>query len=640
MFDAVGKERFKDAEIIVARMNKRHGHAPYVKQFNGECGAPGEFIHLTPSYVKTGVKSRFRAAGKTLLHQWGHFRWGLQDEHPKSTERLRSRFYFSTQTNRYEAVRCSLSSQGSIVQPLGNGSYRVCETNEGLPDHENCQFVPGFRVENPAKASVMDGRGTDEMDTFCEDSDDPFHAHNSEAPSKMNIICDGRSAWEVMKLHEDFERDEVNSARELSREDLIPEFKILQKDKQVCRVSLVVDRSGSMSGSLMEDLKRGLKKFVSYTISVGTEIGISSFSSDASIDCGMRQVDRQSDRDDFIGYCLNQYASGGTGIGDGILSGLGNLGDRTKGARIVVLTDGAQNSGKGPTHPFVLDQLDRAGVFVDVICFTKNADPAMLSLAERYGGSFYFDSDKSYSNSLNEAFLKGPCGGEEEEKDEEEVALLSAAGQISSPAEPVAGHFFVDEGLGEKTRILVDYAVPTSGAGSDAAGVSVNVCSPTGIVYTEDSPEYQVHTSFKSLTITIDKTEPGKWKYQIESRVGNVAQDYSINVISSVSSEEEEEEEEDEDPHVNKKVPIKLNSRLKNFRETFPSPMTVFVEALRGKDSVLNLNVTAFVDRPKSTELFLLPLLDDGFGADREKEDGIYSAFFSDYTAVGRYSFR
>ena len=69
--------------------------------------------------------------------------------------------------------------------------------------------------------------------------------------------------------------------------------------------------------------------------------------------------------------------------------------------------------------------------------------------------------------------------------------------------------------------------------------------------------------------------------------------------------------------------------------------MTVFAEVERGGDAVLNLTVTALVDRPFDDEsLFQFPLRDDGVGADKEKDDGVYSGYFSAYTAVGRYSFR
>ena len=85
--------------------------------------------------------------------------------------------------------------------------------------------------------------------------------------------------------------------------------------------------------------------------------------------------------------------------------------------------------------------------------------------------------------------------------------------------------------------------------------------------------------------------------------------------------------------------PILIKARMKDFEATFPYPMAVFAEATRGEDAVLNLNVTATVDRPYSAETFRFALKDDGLGPDLEKDDGVYSGLFADYDAVGRYSF-
>ena len=116
-----------------------------------------------------------------------------------------------------------------------------------------------------------------QIDAFCEKSDDPLHQHNYEAPNRMNIYCRGRSAWEVMQRHVDF-RDGNNPSRDIPEADLTPRFRILHQNARNCRVSLVVDRSGSMNDNgKMDKLKRGLVKFMRYTVKDGMEVGISSF---------------------------------------------------------------------------------------------------------------------------------------------------------------------------------------------------------------------------------------------------------------------------------------------------------------------------------------------------------------------------
>ena len=45
---------------------------------------PGEHIQLTPDYIndKNGARSYYGDAGKVILHEWGHLRWGLKEEYP------------------------------------------------------------------------------------------------------------------------------------------------------------------------------------------------------------------------------------------------------------------------------------------------------------------------------------------------------------------------------------------------------------------------------------------------------------------------------------------------------------------------------------------------------------------------------
>jgi len=363
------------------------------------------------------------------------------------------------------------------------------------------------------------------------------------------------------------------------------------------------------------------------------EVGMSSFSSGGSVDCNMQRINGPDDRRNFVNRCLNQRATGGTSIGSGLLSGLQNLGRDTEGGRIFILTDGEQSSGRGPTDPYVLSALDNSGAAVDVVCYTQAADKRMLSLAKRYNGAFYYDSDKAVSNSLNEAFLKNPCDDSDDGLVGDQ-SIISHAGTISPRDEPVTGHFSLDESIGSNFRVLVDY---DSNGGNP--GINVTLTSSDATVFTKTSPEYLDDPTFGTITISIpeDKTRLGKWLYEIQSS-SNRAQNYAINVIAGARTSVV--------VYGRKLVglsapkPITLKASLQSLQATFPAPMAVFAEVSRGgEDPVLNLQVTASVDRPNENSLFRFPLKDDGVGADRKKDDGIYSGYFSAYTATGRYSF-
>ena len=54
------------------------------------------------------------------------------------------------------------------------------------------------------QSCFLQPQGTENLDGFCDTQVDEFHFHNGESPSRMNRLCGGKSAWEVMEQHEDF----------------------------------------------------------------------------------------------------------------------------------------------------------------------------------------------------------------------------------------------------------------------------------------------------------------------------------------------------------------------------------------------------------------------------------------------------
>ncbi|PVD24283.1 hypothetical protein C0Q70_14754 [Pomacea canaliculata] len=76
-------------KIVISSTKSEYGDAPYVKQPEG-CGKPGLFMHLTPSYITNDTVSyKWGPRGQTIVHEWGHLRWGLFDEYSIKSEKTR-----------------------------------------------------------------------------------------------------------------------------------------------------------------------------------------------------------------------------------------------------------------------------------------------------------------------------------------------------------------------------------------------------------------------------------------------------------------------------------------------------------------------------------------------------------------------
>ena len=85
--------------------------------------------------------------GPTIVHEWGHLRWGLRDEYPVNGT---DRFYHSD--GAVSAVKCGKYMKGSHVDYVTRGE---CELNRttGLPTH-TCYFKP-LHSDPGVKASLM-----------------------------------------------------------------------------------------------------------------------------------------------------------------------------------------------------------------------------------------------------------------------------------------------------------------------------------------------------------------------------------------------------------------------------------------------------------------------------------------------------
>ena len=98
------------------------------------------------------------AAGPTIVHEWGHLRWGLKDEYP-----IRGRPSFYPDTNRVvTAVKCGKHMVGDHVDYVTGGECDIDKTTD-LPT-STCYFranpTPGVEASlmfyhNVTEVSVL-----------------------------------------------------------------------------------------------------------------------------------------------------------------------------------------------------------------------------------------------------------------------------------------------------------------------------------------------------------------------------------------------------------------------------------------------------------------------------------------------------
>ncbi|XP_070541339.1 calcium-activated chloride channel regulator family member 3-like [Ptychodera flava] len=191
-YDPLTSERYDKSNIIIAEGREGLGNTPYVAGIP-ECGVSGRYMHLTPQYIMDpSVQRLYGTAGKLVVHEWGHLRYGVYDEYPR---RSRDPIYYTSSSGTVEATRCSLAIQGEWSPE--------CQVQNGEPttgEEDGCRFFDSWQTGGYS-ASIMYKQFLPYMMHFCDsenNSDSSGMVHNYEAPTKQNVQCNYKSVWEAV----------------------------------------------------------------------------------------------------------------------------------------------------------------------------------------------------------------------------------------------------------------------------------------------------------------------------------------------------------------------------------------------------------------------------------------------------------
>ncbi|XP_030839840.1 calcium-activated chloride channel regulator 1 isoform X2 [Strongylocentrotus purpuratus] len=622
-----GRLTFDDADVRIAPPNSLWAPNPYTHQVQG-CGKPGSYIHFIEEFLTSSeTKDTFGPLGRVLIHEWGHLRWGLFNEYPDPVGDQKDivHYYQSMEDEKWKPVACNqgIYTRALIKDESNDASdYRGCEGNEDDGYEEGCMAItsgPGLST-----GSIMYGLlKFDQIQHFCDnDKSDPDNLHNREAPNKHNRLCNSRSAWEVMREHEDF-KDNISPPLDLSDADILPSFTLAQaRIRDECRIVIVIDTSGSMDTS--DRILKAISASTAFIDLVNEEtwVGIVTFTSSTSIRHGLIQVSSQADRS-ALRDTLSFSADGGTCIGCGLESGLQVLGEHPSGilsgADILLMTDG-EDAGFA-THPARQTAIEE-GVRINTVAIGDDAYGKLNTVSLETGGLGFSYRDNDGRAELITALTQTAetCSGTDTSKGR---VQLSSVGFTLGTRGVTSGHFYIDPSIGSGTQFIVTYT-----HGSDIIpGVILTLTQPNGKTISPGSFEYNEDAQRKVISVFINgRAEIGKWFYEITntfpgthsvtfsvySRPNNEVQDGSVISVKSYIS----------DSVLNQSEDIKA--------------LVTYAEVMKGSSPVINATVRATVERPGGVAV-TYDLLDNGAGADVTANDGVYTRSFLNYTGEGFY---
>lgn len=626
-YESATSETFEGADIIVAPRNPRFSPdevapSPYTKHFEG-CGKQAIYIHLTSRFLlDNSLEDNFGDFGRVLVHEWGHFRWGLFNEYPdKVVDGRRAKyFYRSSETGLFEPVACPRLWRMMTLKYTGNEDkpYRLCQGSPEDGYERGCVSIANSS-QPEFSASIMFGMlNLPQITHFCDNNpSDPETFHNSEANNKHNRLCGGRSSWEVMREHDDF-RDNVNAPRQI--DDVQPTIKVVRVREAGRPVVLVLDTSGSMStNDRANRLASAVRSYLTSTISEGCRVGVIDFDDLGKTLSTLRDVDSESTRQQLAGLIVGD-ANGGTCIGCGIESAL-NIIPQGESGKIILITDG--QDGNIAKLNEMQAECKRRGTIVDSIAYSDSAQDNIRTLADETGGKFYLQTDDPTSTGASNAFSdNSQCGGSASSSTGR-IVLMTRVFELAASDAVVQDSVNVDSTVGKETNFIFSYFKSNE-------AIDVFLISPSGDTLGNSYQGYERNENFKKITFSIQGVaEPGSWTFTI-TNLDNSPHDISVSVSSLPSSEEVE--------------PIVIKSFLSGTEAlvTGDRPLIAYAEVTQGFYAIIQARVIATIERPRTADgRDLGPveviLKDNGGGFDITKNDGIYTKSFTGFTGIGYY---
>ncbi|XP_047474144.1 calcium-activated chloride channel regulator 1-like [Penaeus chinensis] len=170
------------AHMLISPPHPVFADAPWTQQ-SGGCGRQGNFIQMGVGFLESANTSSAHAvrAASQLVGEWGKYRWGLFSEAGYAGDNLYLPWY--RQGPDWAATVCTDAHAGPPP----------CH-----PDHaHHCSWPP--EAHRNATSSLLSLPNLPQVTKFCDSK-----THNREAPTKQNVLCGRRSAWEVMLEHPDF----------------------------------------------------------------------------------------------------------------------------------------------------------------------------------------------------------------------------------------------------------------------------------------------------------------------------------------------------------------------------------------------------------------------------------------------------
>jgi hypothetical protein len=652
------------AEFHVGPPNPIRGDTPFTQNIAAVCGKEGEFVYITAAFLKTSWH-QLATNSRMMVQKFAEQRFGVFPEYYDGTSGPDTASNYPFDTSVCLPYADPDPTSCPKFRPGSGGYYRnghgdhcdPCErtrytgSTPSWTPPPNCHyFAPDYTQD--VDTSLMYTATEPQVTQFCTEDN-----HNAAAVNLHNARCQRQSVWSVIKGTLDFSPNcnsfgpMPNPPRKIA--NVSPTFTVVRNNDPKS-VAFVLDVSGSMGADSPERINV-LNQAVTGAIEcmdLDEKVAITKFSSSASTTLQLTKITTGSRA--HIEQYVPDNPGGGTALGSGLLQGVqaltsGLAPGSPKGARIIVVSDGAENIRPHAEDPQVQGPLQHAGVTIDTLGISADASGVLTKLANQYGGSaFFVDVGKASWQIALQTSVAQLC------ETIQPIDQRAAISQVySATTTNRTGSFFIDSFTGGNSKFLFLSATHR---------ISVVLMGPGIIVDQSNSTCYYSLHNQQMISIRLSAVPAGHWNFtittisQAESHSHTNA---SLTDIGDAGNMTTDIQRPVVRPPIGMNdgsaaVAVLVTSAAKDralilaartaysytqITDITTQHMVVTTSVMAGSSPVTQANVVATIRPPSNCgntmpNDILLNLKDDGKGADATADDGIYSGYFYDFSAV------
>ena len=440
---------YREADIIVQSQHPVYQNESFTLQSEG-CGHSGDLISLPFDLIINYNYSKATSM-KRFVKEWAKYRYGIFDETGFAGDKMYPHFF-------YENGQILPTGTSNVL--LG-GVWKSESTNQAGCDpsqDSNCHFYPNEKQTREMTCSLSGFEFLPNVTKFCDSKEIAI-----SGPTKHNILCQGKSALEVIESHADFTRYHQHSSETRTPKNRETKFEIVREPLEQQYV-LVIETSQSMDKKgAWKWINKAAQKFIRYDLPFNSNLAIVTFSNVSKVEHAMVQVHSDQIRARLADTIPDKYHLSKSSK-KCVLCALQNVIDLVglssqAGTNIVLLTEDHSNTFSNANMDIIKDQIIQMNIKLNAIVMPKKKslnDNAQSSMYDEWtgltGGRAYVihnhNSPLDFFVRLNEAFadvLKKDAIMPSEVPEIVHQETLSHRSRLST------GNFAIDSTLGGDT---------------------------------------------------------------------------------------------------------------------------------------------------------------------------------------------